>query len=362
MKLKEPGYVPGTLNTRRFRMRLNKLKKLGNVEFEQVTSVSQFEVAIEEMAIQFDFRKAAKYNWTEFQCDPLKKPFLIDLFREGILRVSLLKLNGQIIASLVDTVGTNNWLHGTEICTYSCFHAKYSPGILCFMLLGQQLAVEGYDVYDLTPGSDCYKQRLSNDSDYVHEVRFTPSVKSLLMRQSEMKLRYFAGSLLKRTRLNPKNVVENMRRLSYQAQSFHRLLPNLYGASLKNDHSVYTVPIPSDPQPTTTRLKTASLQDLLHYTPQKNDEPKWDFLTNAMEFIENGCIPYTLSQDNQLKFCCWHVHNTDLARNIHPGLPADTFLLHGLYYRDITVELASNLIVQAAQLAKAKSNKRVILF
>ncbi len=361
MKLKERGYVGRTLNTKRFRKRLSQLKKLGNVQFEQITDLGQFEVAIEEMALQFDFRKAAKYNWTEFQSDPMKKPFMVDLFKEGILRVSLLKLNGQIIASLVDTVGTDNWLHGTEISTFSCFHAKHSPGMLCFMLLGQQLATEGYNVYDLTPGSDWYKQRLANDHDHVHELRFTPSVKSLLLRKSEMKLRNLAGSLLRLTQLNPKSVLDSMHRLSYQARSFHRLFHNAYGTSHKTGHCGYTVAITPNARTYPTGLKEACLKDLLLYTPQKNEVPRWDFLAEAMEYIENDCIPYTLSQDGRLLFCCWHIHNTAMALKLCPSLPADSVLLYGAYHREIPLEFVHKLVQQSALQASPDSNKRVIL-
>jgi len=333
MDLKAP-YIQSISNSKRFRKRLNQLRRLNKVEFEHVTSLSRYAEVLNTLADQFDFRKAAKYNWPVFRQDPIKKPFLLELFRERILHVTLLTLNGEIIASITDTIGYNKWVHGTEMTTHSCLYAKYSPGTLSFLLLGQQLAEKGYSVYDLTPGNDPYKEKLANAHDYVHELYISSSVKTYIRNKVVEPIRLMTRNSLEYSGLAPKQVKEKLVQLQYYIRSAKpaSLLPKMLqsiSAPIASAPILILVP----PLKTTlySSIKRYSLSDLLDYDPQSSSINKWDFLSGAMRRLEAGELPYTISKNGNLLYCCWL--SQKLPPAVHPNspLPNGALILHEFY-------------------------------
>lgn len=158
-----------------FRSKLNRLKRLGQVEFERVTSKDHFAAIVKELIVLYDFRRGAMFNKNLFKEEPLKADFLMGLFEQNLLHVTVLKVNGQIFASIAATT-MNDQLHLCGINVHIPFHAKYfSPGFVHFILLGQQLAKEGVAVFDLTPGGDFYKKRMAIRHDQVYELMITNS-------------------------------------------------------------------------------------------------------------------------------------------------------------------------------------------
>jgi hypothetical protein len=49
-------------------------------------------------------------------------------------------------------------------------YARYSPGIIHFLMLGKLLAAEGVHIFDLTPGADGYKDILATDYTVAHTL------------------------------------------------------------------------------------------------------------------------------------------------------------------------------------------------
>lgn len=365
MDLRDPNIME-VINSKRFRKRYNQLKKLGDVQFEHVASIKRFSEALDILADQFDFRKAAKYNWVEFRADPLKKKFLLELFQEGLLHVTLLTLNGKIIASITDIIGSKEWIHGSEIATHCCSHAKYSPGILNFLLLGQQLLCEGFHIYDLTPGNDPYKDRLSNAYDYVHEIRITGAVQTYFNNKVALPLRAITRNSLSKSRTTPKEIKDKARLLHYQLRSvkprsfFTDLLSNLI--SVTKGMCTIAVAIPIKKTHLFTEIKSNCLSDLLDYKPAKGEKSKWAFMAEAMNRFENGEVPFTLSRNGQLLFCCWlcSQHTERNYQNLE--LSKDSAVFHGLYIRGKdSQELKALLTSVACHIFSSKKTSNVFL-
>jgi CelD/BcsL family acetyltransferase involved in cellulose biosynthesis len=364
MNLCEPNIME-IINSRRFRKRLHKLNKAGDVQFEHVTSFERFSEALNTLADQFDFRKAAKYNWMEFRVDPLKKKFLLELFREGLLHVTLLTLDGKIIASITDTIGKDKWIHGSEIATYSCSHAKYSPGILNFLLLGQQLVREGYHVYDLTPGNDPYKERLSNAYDYVYEIKITGALQTYINNRVMLPLRAITRIVLHKSKLTPKEIKDKARLLYYQLRSVKpesfvsEVLSHLIPVSRSSGAA--TVAIPFIKTDIIKEIKSDCLSDLFDYEPVKGKKNKWQFMADAMHRLENGEVPFTLSRNGQLLFCCWLCSEQTAGSYQNLELSKGSAILHSVYYRGRDSQELHEILTNVACLISGFSETTQVL-
>lgn len=152
--------------------KINRLKRLGTLELEKIETLMKFKEVLPTLIYQNDLRKGAMYGKTAFIDEPVRRDFLIALFKSDMIHVSLLKLDNEIIASNVGIKGDNKvYLQGLN--TISAKHMKYSPGILHFLMMGQQLSMENIPEFDLTPGgTDGYKSMLASKFLPCHEVFF----------------------------------------------------------------------------------------------------------------------------------------------------------------------------------------------
>jgi hypothetical protein len=254
------------------------------------------------------------YNKSVFQAEPIRKAFLLSLFEQNVLHVTLLKLDEEIIASNVGITG-RNWVHLQGINTHSPAHSRYSPGILHFLLLSGSLAEEGIQVFDLTPGADAYKDALATDYTQAYELsigsRHHIAVKKLKhkaieylkknlpkigIQQSKMKAALYNASILKERAKNLKS--QGVQPL------FHFLLSQ---AASKSSPVTFIL----DSEITSTKFKPVlpvkkdSLSELLFYSPVGAITTKWEFLTDAMKKFELGQHVYTWSTDGCLLACAW---------------------------------------------------------
>jgi CelD/BcsL family acetyltransferase involved in cellulose biosynthesis len=150
--------------------KLNRLNRLGKLEYERIEEISRFEKVLPSLVLQNDLRKGAMYGKTAFVDEPERCDFLVDLFKLGLVHVSVLKVNDEIIASNVGIMGDGKvYLQGLN--TISPYYTKYSPGILHFLILGKHLAEENIPEFDLTPGgTDGYKSMLATRSLHCYEL------------------------------------------------------------------------------------------------------------------------------------------------------------------------------------------------
>lgn len=154
--------------------KINRLRRLGDLQFSKTSDLETFESQIDEMTLQTDFRKGALYNKTFFYDEPQRKEFLLRLFALGHVHVTTLSIGDTLIASNAGIMDSKV-VHLQGINSHSPFYSKHSPGILHFLMLGVALADEGIPVFDLTPGgADGYKAVLANRQQTAYEWWFGP--------------------------------------------------------------------------------------------------------------------------------------------------------------------------------------------
>ncbi|WP_181163783.1 GNAT family N-acetyltransferase [Pontibacter mangrovi] len=323
------------------REKINRLKRAGNLSFEKITTGHTFRNVLDELAVQSDFRKGAMYNKCVFQEDPNRKTFLQDLFRQGLLHATLLKVDQHIVASNVGVIG-NNWLHLQGLNTHSPFFAKHSPGILHFLMLSSMLAEEGMAVFDLTPGANPYKDLLATD--YTEATTLTIYSEKRLRKA---KLKYKVNTILKQQL--PKIGLEKHTIGGYKQQAqmlkekalilqktgaapLLQLARQSIQAPYKYKH--YALPLPPAAAASPVELQRDSLADLLRYTPGNSLTCRWEFLMEAMKRFELGQHCYTWTANDRLLGWAWLADAKALQAE---GIPGAAILENGVALHSVQV-------------------------
>ena len=324
-----------------FRNKYSRLKKLGKVDFEHITSKDQFAVILEEVKDLYDFRRGAMFNKNLFMEDPRKVDFLLGLFEQNLLHVTVLKVNGRLFATNVATA-MNNWVHLCGINVHIPFQARYySPGFVNFILLSQLLASEGVSVFDLTPGGDFYKDRMATKYDQVHELMISNSrlyrLKRILRKKIYEQLDK-AGKWPMGTELALRKLLYQLKGRIRQAkkQGFLRTaldkLSNLVNAPKKK---VYVASVRGLSGNSTITVNRDSLKDMLSFEAEGTWMTRWEFLEDAMHRYEVGEHSYSYSENGRLLHCIWLKENNTF--NVGDAQPKDNetngdyFQLQGYY-------------------------------
>jgi CelD/BcsL family acetyltransferase involved in cellulose biosynthesis len=294
--------------------KINRLKRLGNLSFEKVDSSDRFIAILDELIIQSDFRKGAMYGEEFFALDKNKKTFMIQLFQQGLLHVTVLKLNEEFIAANAGVYDKGVvFLQG--LSSHSPFHAKYSPGIIRFLMLGLQMHQEGLNEFDLTPGgTDGYKTDLATNVYETHEL-------VIATRAQVNKLETINKSKALIKKVLP-NGIGGMTKLGDIRQAKHNLKKKT-NALLKFGLAEYTrkknwqdeplknvnVHVISRPQENASKISVSknSLSQLLQFDETASVATRREFLSNTMKRLEFGHQVYTFVADGKLSACLWLV-------------------------------------------------------
>lgn len=328
MEMKDPQ-IQKIFKKRGYKLKVNRLKRLGNLEFRKITDLEEFTDLVGELVTQYDFRQGAMFNKVSYKGKPDKTKLLIELFKASLLHVTVLYLSGEIIASII-AVKDSKWAHLGGINTHSPFYAPYSPGFIHFIMLGEQLIKDDIALFDLTPGGDAYKERLATGYDEVYELLITHSQSYFVKRR----LRKLVHDKLVNSGKRPMLVELQLKRkildTKRKAFSYKTKLANLVTRTRTSKQSV---PLGSKQLKTPINIQKNSLSQLLEFE-QSSTLSRWEFLETAMKNFEEGKHSFTSSIDEILMACAWVQPegcqngdgNTDMRLNIdqiyiHPSAP-----------------------------------------
>ncbi|AKD04394.1 GNAT family N-acetyltransferase [Pontibacter korlensis] len=317
-----------------YRNKLNRLKKLGLLHFERITDFETFSAILPELTVQYDFRQGAMFNKNQFRENSSKQKFLLELFEQDLLHVSVLRAGNELLASIVAIAG-KKWVHLGGINIHSPFNAHYySPGFVNFLMLGQQLAQEGYAVFDLTPGGDAYKERMATRHDHVYELVVTSSFTSHFKRR----LKKHIHDRMVKTGVRPMSVELSLRKKKYllkerlkalkQPRDFLRFINQLAGSSKKTPEKLLKISLNPATATSTLEVNANNLSDLLNYEPAIGCLTRWEFLEDAMRRFEVGETSYTWSLEGKLMACVWHSGGNDKTNNEQAATVLHSIYLH----------------------------------
>ncbi|MGV3503516.1 MAG: GNAT family N-acetyltransferase [Adhaeribacter sp.] len=352
------------------REKMNRLKRMGELTFEKITDPQIFAAIFDHLANQSDFRKGALFNQMVFSSDPLRKPFFLSLFGQGLLHATVLKLNQEIIAANVGAKG-KRWVHLQGINTHAPHFAKYSPGILHFLLLGKCLAEEGFEIFDLSPGADSYKESLATKYTQAYELscgNLISSQKAKIISFLKQNIKHLTRSLgmkpatlkgLKKEFVFRKEKIKKAARKGLEKISIG---PPEKRISLKDrlenpgigqmEVREQTIDSTEENYEAETRItyNKGSLKDLLLYDQSGEEMTRWQFLQEAMRRQEAGCLPLTFSSQTRLLACVWlnpacRISDTTLTQNLGHQ---ETITLEGAYFHQTFISHREKFIKAVA--------------
>lgn len=287
--------------------RFNRLKKLGELEFKQVTDEKTFSEVIDTIIDFYDFRQGATNSAFPFLRDPFKKPFHLDLMKQhaDILHVTLTTLNESPIAAHIGVVGRRQ-VH-LAILAYSPFCAEHSPGKLHLMMLGRCFADQEIGELDLTPGGDAWKERFANCHDEVYELILHNSGKARALSAFQTRALHLIKDRVKGVGLTPERVRRYAKTIKHMqlkklASTFHRLLFEfvefrIYQRTLRS----------SDFAPSGGQMKINQLSDLIKFEPSESWQTKEMFMAESLQRLERGEQVYTYASNERLFHFGWLV-------------------------------------------------------
>jgi hypothetical protein len=354
--------------------KVNRLKRLGDFQFISLTGFDDFKSAIEDMALQSDFRKAALYNKSFFHDEPKRKDFLLELFRLGLLHVTVLRVGGKTIAANAGIMG-KGIVHLQGINCHSPFYSKYSPGILHFLMLGIELSDSNIPVFDLTPGgAEGYKSLLANRQDLAYEFWYGPRP-YILAKKIEISLKGWLKSKLQGEKilkmdLSEPNILLNQlnndisfwirTRLKFFKKDRINLVKN------QSQRLQFTWKIDSrsmlykkDPKTEIKggKISENKISDLFLWQQKNSVTPRINLFQDCLYRIENGQAMYTIVDNDVLIGICWWIPPATNKANItkdqeqpHQMIPCFSCSYYIIGKESLVLNGLDQMIVQNASL------------
>ncbi|WP_143962607.1 GNAT family N-acetyltransferase [Litoribacter populi] len=320
---------------KQYKTKLNRLKRVGKVSFEKVESLERFKEVLDDLAVQYDFRQGVMFNKNQFKDYPARKDFMLDMFNQGVLHVTLLKLDEHIIGSMGAVFG-KDWVHLQGFNTHSPFYAKHSPGILHFLHLGNHLAEEGFEVFDLTPGGDKYKEKMATSHDTVYSLILTDNFVFRMKRLLKKQLHAY----WEKKGLRPMSVEMNFIKKAYLlSHRFDLLKKDKLNFFKKNTSpAVQSSQVKlADP---INDIKKNQIKDLLCFEELGTQYSRWEYLQTAMSKLEEGQELFTWCENGMLLASIWIMDSNEKHAKGYP----DGYTLKDVYlHPDIKTQFPSFL-------------------
>lgn len=150
------------------RSRLNRLKRLGEVQLRHLHHACELEQLIDQITADYDLRQGAMNDVCPFHDDPNKTQFYLNMMRQkDLLHASVLTVGDTIAAAHFGVRNGDTLALG--VYSFASSLARYSPGKLLLLLLAADLPSQGFVAFDLTPGGS-WKDRFANQHEKVVEV------------------------------------------------------------------------------------------------------------------------------------------------------------------------------------------------
>ncbi|UCS92967.1 GNAT family N-acetyltransferase [Echinicola marina] len=349
-----------------FKNKHNRLKRLGNLSFEKIINLDEFNAILPILIEQFEFRQLAMFNKSQFSDKPEKVAFLKKLFELGLLHTTILKVDDDIVASILG-LKEKNWYHLGAINTHSPIYGNHSPGFVHFILLCELLSHESNMKFDLTPGGDAYKERMANDHDFVTELCIPHNA----MFKRRQFVKYQFHKYLMKFNVRPMSLQLSLKKAKYDFKHWFKSLKakgvvtTLSKLQLQNANGeAYLHILHSKKKEGLANVKMDSLQDLLYYEENQKGTSSWDFLKDAMLKFAHEFHAITWVENGKLLGYAWLAEPDRWEKVYQKQLPASEkhpVVVDMGYHPAAKDQLGLFLMSIAQKIQQSKNNNKVIL-
>lgn len=332
-----------SLKSRSLKTKMNRLKRRGNYRFEQIKDPEQTRQLLGKLAKMVDFRKKAINNKTPFASDPYRIDFFTALqeYPETNLATAIF-IDDEMLAYHVGNKTEKELLLG--LTGYHPAEGKNSPGTIMLVELGRMMNEAGVEHFDLTPGTDAYKDRYAN----LHQDLYRPSI---YFSSTEYKLGQFKINLVQTIeRLSAKmgihpgkirefvtNFKASVGRLKIQ------LKPSLLGRTISQaikKEKIYVcyqisldegVEYPDSPS----ELKVNDFEALMLYRDRYPFLTDREWLSDSLSKYSKGDTSFSISSEDKLNLNLWLKSGKDAYTfhdtNLTFQFPEKSMLIEGIY-------------------------------
>jgi len=312
MSLGDGARFRESLRKKSNKSRLNRLRQLGEVRLQRLTTADELAAVWDEIYTLSCFRLAAFHRVEVWERADLRRALYLRLIETPrTIHATLLRAGDQLIAAHVGVYNREQVLLG--ILVYSPLVSKHSPGKLHLLMLAEELAKEGVPTFDLTPGGE-YKDNFATHFDEVYVLNIFFDRKGYLNYKTT-RLAVDAGKrLLGMADISPERIKDLSRQVrSKLAHTRFSRLPQNVARTLKKrlwntgEMRIYVM----DPEavirlPNPQVMRRDCLEDLLCYEQAEGWQlPKDEFLRRAAAGLENGNHIYTYAEGGRLLHYGW---------------------------------------------------------
>ncbi len=298
--------IAESLKKKSNKSRLNRLKQLGEIRFEQITDPAVLAAAFDDIEAFVDLRQGAVHDVLPFRIDPLKKPFHLALLTHpDLVHVTALHVGEKLAALHFGIRGQTQavlWLFA-----HSPFLAAHSPGKFHLLLMGDLLALQGITTFDLTPGGDLWKERFATNHDQVHTLRviFKSGNRQLKKQQVQQRFEAIAKRGFQAIGMSPQQVRSLIGKLQRVKPSSlpKKLLKKVWDRTEFRVYVYLTEDVKHLPHPQV--MSTDCLDALIAFEPMTEYQTRQGFLERALHQLESEQHCYTLVENDCLIHCGW---------------------------------------------------------
>lgn len=317
------------------RSRLNRLKRLGDVQFRRVTTADEFDNAFRHLIKYYDFRQGAINDTSPFFEDARKAHFYGELFRAAPhdVHLSVIYLEDVPISVLWGSISRS--AVSVNMIAHSPILAAHSPGKLHLMLLADHLLNEGFESLDLTPGGDAWKGRFATEFGDVAEAVLYRNVHQRWKADLSQSVRTTIKTLATGAGIRTEQLTK-LRDAAYRASPAKLSSKARNWAYSCDEYRVYRgTRGMGEGCERDSRVLRNDLSELIKFVPVESWQSRHHFLSGALSRLEQGESVYSISIDGRLAHHGWMARNQVSSHmtevNLTLTLPQNSVTLYDFY-------------------------------
>jgi CelD/BcsL family acetyltransferase involved in cellulose biosynthesis len=201
--------------------RWNRLKRIGNVRIERIRGSEELVPIFDQLIDWYDVRQEMAHGKRPFQADKNKKNWHLELLKEGLLHVTLLKAGQEVLSAIFGL--SDGKTYSMMMPVFNPEYAQYSPIALHHLMLVERLQAEGFSVLDLTPGSDHFKERFAAEYEDVNVLSVYLKQREWVKAKVRQRSEAIAKGMLSVFGIAPSSLVRTLPRAQIFLSAFLRL-------------------------------------------------------------------------------------------------------------------------------------------